>query len=322
MEENNNQVENTKETKPIEENKVAEPKKQNNKVLIIIIVVLLFIIVGLLAVFIPPMLKATKNNEKTTEEKDKKHKDKDETKETELTDQAIIDNLNLKIRYLTNESKEGVTYGYSFRNGEISDFGDFFHNLDDDLKLYVVLDYLYKENKFHALAPENESDPLIATYVKNMGASEVKQITGQEVKQEYKNFFGTDQVDLTVLKERMCFNYKYASNKDLFYKEAPTCGGSSASRIYVYKNKYSIKGDNAYVYVNYGMIKPKEGSSNGMTIIKGLEDEEEYKTVSSYEEARTFEINAENYKEFSEYKYIFQKDETGNYYFVSFEKTK
>ena len=299
-------MQNTKEIKKI---------NKNNKGLFIIIVILLLVIAGLIGFIVVNNIQNNNQLEENTKEK--------EDKEQELTDQSIIDNINKKIQYLTNESTDGVTGAYAFRNGEISDFGDVFHNLDEDLKLYIVLDYLYKENKFHDLAPENESDPLIANYVQNMGAKDVKQITGEEVKNEYKNFFGTDKVNLNALKERSCFDYNYEAEKNLFYKKLPTCGGTSVSLIYTYKNKYTIKGDNVYLYENYGIMKPSGQDSNQLTIYKGLETNEEYKRVSSPDEGMSFRIDSENYKEFSEYKYTFKKDaKTGNYYFISLEKIK
>lgn len=78
----------------------------------------------------------------------------------------------------------------------------------------------------------------------------------------------------------VCFGYIYDNNTNNYYYIEPQCGGSNQDSAYAYINKYTVKDD----------------------------------------EANNFRINESNYKEFSEYKYTFKKDNKGNYYFVSLKE--
>jgi len=291
-------------------------RRKKNTGLKTIIIILLLVIIGLGGYIVFDKLVKGNDNEQLNPSEQQ-----GEQIEVELTDETIKADVSKKIEYLTNESSEGWTTEYTFRNGTISDFGNVFSNLDDDLKLYIVLDYLLNENKFHNLSPENESDPIVSSYAQTFGNEYVKQITGKEVKDAYNSFFGTSNVDFKVLKSRNCFNYDYESTKDIFYRKQPNCGGTSGTYIYSYKNKYSKKNDNVYVYVSYGSSGIPENNQTA-TIFKDLEKNNVYREFVKLGEVQSFRINESNYADFSEYKYTFKKNNDGSYYFVSFEKTK
>ncbi len=79
--------------------------------------------------------------------------------------------------------------------------------------------------------------------------------------------------------------------------------------VYLYKNKFTTKDDNAYVYVNIGYATLADDTST-------------YGDITRIEEntSENFSINESNYTKYSEYKYTFKKDSNDNYYFVSVEK--
>lgn len=205
---------------------------------------------------------------------------------------------------------------YNFRNDE-SLIGDIFNNLNDDLKLKIVLDELFGTNKFQAIDSTDLKNSDIKQFVSVNGMGSAKKISSSVVEDEYKNYFGDSTVNHKSFD--VCFGYIYDNNINNYYYIEPQCGGSNPNSAYVYINKYTVKGDEAYVYINYGLsIYVPE--TNNVNIYKNLNEKEIYRENVSEDEANNFRINESNYKEFSEYKYTFKKDDKENYYFVSLKE--
>lgn len=205
---------------------------------------------------------------------------------------------------------------YNFRNNE-SLIGDIFNNLNDDLKLKIVLDELFGTNKFQAIDSTDLKNSDIKQFVSVNGMDSAKKISSSVVEDEYKNYFGDSTVNHKSF--NVCFGYIYDSDTNTYYYIEPQCGGSDQNSAYAYINKYTVKGEEVYVYVSYGS-SIYSSETNNVDIYKDLNEKEIYRENVSEDEANNFRINESNYKEFSEYKYTFKKDDKENYYFVSLKE--
>ena len=271
-----------------------EEKKKNNGGLIVLIVILLIALLGAIG-----YICYEKGVFKTKKEESKQVV---ETKEVELTDETIKKDLTTKIEYITDgefgsRGLYGVSSSYSFRyKNDI--FGDAFNKMNDDLKLQIVLDYLFNNNKFEVIKAKNELEP-----------NDYK-ITTEEVNKEYKNYFGKDITENKSI-DVPCYGYTFDSSKNMYFTSERTCGGTTGLAYLYYINKYTEKDNQTFVYVSYGS--------------RVIDDEIYYDLdatkLSDYKD-EDFKINESNYKDFEEYKYTFEQDDSGNYYFVSLEKNE
>ena len=128
-----------------------------------------------------------------------------------------------------------------------------------------------------------------------------------------------------------CPSFLYDSKEQIYYRPSPQCGGISPRIVKSYKSKFIQKKNEAYVYVSFAYLSPDE--NNEVTIYKNFETDndllysspkykDEYKINYKIYNSSDFVINEENYKEFSEYKFTFERASNGNYYFIKTEQTK
>lgn len=282
---------------------MEENKKNKNGVLITIIIILIIVLLGVIGYICYDKgvfgNKVAKTDTEATQVV--------EAKEVELSDETIRSDLKTKIGFITSyaNSEDSLYNAYTFRyKNKI--FGDAFNNMNNDLKLEIVLDYLYINKKFQNVTAENKDSEIVKGY----GQNEVYQISKDDVNKEYKKFFGKDVSENKSL-DIYCFGYDYDATKNMYFKADPNCGGTSGASYVSYINKYTEKENNAYVYVNYGY----DGMASDGKVFADLEG-----TKESSVDPNNFKIDESNYKEFSEYKFTFEKDDSGNYYFVSLEK--
>lgn len=296
----------------MEENTVV---KKNNKGIIVILSILILIILGLV-VYIAYDKDFIFEKEKVEEKKDKNNKKIKEEVEKDITDTTIISNLDQKLVYFDGissiDSKSNSGSGYSFRNGEDSQHLDIFNNFNNDLKLRITLNSLSGSKQFESITDKNNT--LIKRIVEIYGESSVTQISVSKVEEQYLKFFGTKVTEHKEIEG--CYGYKYDKENSLYFKLDQQCGGTSGMLAYSYKNKYSFKGNETYVYVNYGL------GILGTGIYKDVMHKEIYKSNVTDSDISNFKIDSTNYQDFSEYKYTFEKDKNNNYYFKSLEKTK
>lgn len=292
-------------------------KKKKNVALIMIIILLILIILGLVGYicYDKGIIFKKKEEVKNTQVEKKK-----EEKEVEITDTTLINELNKKIYFINlggyfgdqTSNYDMTSFNqYTFRNN-VDLFGDIFNHFNNDLKLRIVLDSLLATNEFENLSDTNKNNHLLSEYINNYGIDIIKQISVSRVEEAYQEFFGTEVSNHRSYE--MCFGYIYDKNSSNYFWIEPQCGGSTGGQIYTYKNRYLSKGNEAYVYVNYGI------GYEGIGIYKDLNKNNLYKATNLDQEIMEFQINESNYQDFVEYKYTFKKDDMGNYYFVSLEE--
>ena len=291
------------------EKEIKEKKSNGSKVVIFILVVLLL---GACAYIAYDKLMVKEENNQTNEKKETTKSDK----ETLISDNLLINDLSEKITYLNTAriytgyekfndalNKSIEIDAYNFRN--IYD-----KQLSDDDKLDITLNSLEKNYVNLSVTYENMSDEakeIFKPYVEAGSINDIaeKQISSANVEERYQLLFGEKVNNHSI---ESCPYFTYDSKNNVYYYSRQ-CGGTGDGTVYLYKNKFTTKDDNAYVYVNIGYATLADDTST-------------YGNITRIEEntSENFSINESNYTKYSEYKYTFKKDSNDNYYFVSVEK--
>lgn len=291
------------------EKEIKEKKSNCSKIVIVILVILLL---GACAYIAYDKLMVKEDNNLTNEKKETTKSDK----ETVISDNLLINDLSEKITYLNTAR---IYTGYEKFNDALNksieidayNFRDIYDKqLSDDDKLDITLNSLEKNYVNLSVTYENMSDEakeIFKPYVEAGSINDIdeKQISSDNVEERYQLLFG-EKVNNHSIKS--CPYFTYDSKNNVYYYSRQ-CGGTSDGTVYLYKNKFTTKDDNAYVYVNIGYAALADDTST-------------YGDITRIEEntLENFSINESNYTKYSEYKYTFKKDSNNNYYFVSVEK--
>lgn len=266
---------------------------------LIIIVALLVVIFGLGGYILYDKV-LSDGSKDDIEEKEKK-----EEKEVLLNDNAVKEQLSKSISILegTELYADEGTSGYYF-HGDIYKKGIKASDMSYAQKLHSVLKSVYNNNEY---------------FISDSSELPTRSANGEKVDNLYKSVFGeTTKHDDTVVGTCPKFNY---DNGDKKYHAQGACGGTSQCGMVTYNNKYTVKGDNYYVYTNVGAsCAVMDGSAQtGRKIYTDYEHTKAYE--GEIEDNGKF-ITEKNHDKFSEYKYTFIKTKDGDYKFVSVEKVK
>ena len=96
------------------------------------------------------------------------------------------------------------------------------------------------------------------------------------------------------------------------------CGGTSSATNYYYKNAYTTDGDHAYVYVSASTLS--EADLNIYCDIMLYGSGEKPEVCGAFSDVDEFTLDASNYKDFAQYRFVFKKAANGTYYFEKVEK--
>ncbi len=300
----------------MEEKKEERKVKTNSTGKTIIIVILVILIIGLVLYICYDKGLIFSSNKNTTSSNIKE--ELAENVEKEITDNLLINDLSQKITYLNTQSVyvgyESFIDDYNLSN-TINRY--FFRSniyettLTDDEKLDITLNSLLSSYENLSIAYENmdsASQSIFKPYAETGSVSDIaeKQISQAKVEERYELLFGEKLSNNKNVGK--CPMYVY-DNVNKVYYYTRVCGGTDERMIYIYKNKFTTKNDEAYVYVNLG------NSFDKTSIYDGYGKE---KLIDSYTE--NYSINKSNYSKFTEYKYTFKRNSDGNYYFSKLEK--
>lgn len=256
--------------------------------------------------------------------------------EVEITDVNILKDLDAKIALLFNTDNTDPTFATGRGIGYYDEL--LFHNgdIDQSNKIRTIIRHTLE------LAPLSEEEIVAALSQSGMsGRNEeyfrrelAKGVKGDLVVQKYKEIFGEDIAKGAISK--FCGEYEYNTQYDFYYNDGLGCGGISPYERFYYKNRYTTDGDYAYVYTATAFLNPTttkdsegythegvpyyvycdiadlgtNGASEGAKICDILQTEEE---------KEHFTLDFSNYKQYSEYRFIFTKL-NNNYYFKIVEK--
>ena len=272
--------------------------------------------------------------EKASEKKENKQ-------EKEISDTNIIDELKTKVGYLeysfNNTSKHHIIENL-YIDEEINE-------LSDDVKKKIAIINTNDENTLQItgnddivnllndrLGPDggytsictNPLDPINGCPGPHYRSEKEFLDIYHSLFNEKVEFEDSDvETDWDI--ECNCSRFTYFSQLGA-YVESNGCGyGIAPGKLLSYINKYTTKGDEAYVYVNVGMVKADDDSDNKFIVYSGHRDDsvvvEEFEYAIDDYNNISYEINEGNYEKFDQFKFTFKKDKkTGNYYFVNIKK--
>ena len=241
------------------------------------------------------------------------------TTETDITDKELLNDLDekLSVIFLTSDTDRSIKLGASisgyltslFEQGGINEANktySIFSALDfgtptEDEKGSILTQY-YGVNNVSQI-PETDQGALI-----------INRRDGKEVSEKYKEIYGQELVRNQNFNLGTNPSYHYNTEYDIYYSILGMAGfGGPMGTTYVYKDRYTTDNDHAYVYIYAGFI----GVDNHLYSDWGIDSD--LGTLTD-DEVANYTINEENYKQFTEYKFIFDKSADDNYYFSKTEK--
>lgn len=187
------------------------------------------------------------------------------------------------------------------------------NNLSEEEKLKVAIASL--SSQFSDLP--NDTSNLsgeMKKYIETYGKEEYKQISAVSVSQAYKEYFGKELSKHQTVNS--CPSYMYDSGSKMYYYSC-VCGGTNPVTTYLYKSKYTVLNNNAYVYVSVATI-----DKDTNYLYQGLykDSEAQANKVLTDSEVNDFKINNSNYQEFKIYRFVFKEGNNKNYYFDKVEE--
>lgn len=245
--------------------------------------------------------KVSKNN------KDEKEEIVDKIVEVESGNLEVNNSLSRKVHILERLLIDGFN-DRVYSSGDIYSDKFYFALVSSESKLYSVLEQMYYEYQ----------NPVTTNY--NFGSLEnvknqMRQIDVDLVESEYKGVFG-NFVDLHKSFEiNHCPLFIYDSNNLKYYGLMNNCNYNGKLYLETFVNNITTKKDEAYVYVSLASIEYLDDGNRRIYV--------DYNRKNLYEGILIGTdkiINSNNYKLFSQYKYVFKKDKNNNYYFMSIEK--
>ena len=304
---------------------IEKPKK-SSKALIWVLAILAVISIAAAGVFAYLYFTTPTAPAPVPEEDTSKETPAEETaEETEITDAKTKQNLDNQIAILYDVKEQGPHFikyaGATDYTSKLNMDGD----LDETYKIAHIIHTL--EDNFRLLTDaEKEAAVKQAGYVgeeanwfKN---SKPTGIDASLVAAKYLEIFG--KTPRKVSSEDHCYGYQYNEEHDIFYNDSLGCGGTSDIIWHYFKNSYTTKGNEAYVYTYAGTEKGGDEKVY-CDIINFKSTQENYPSVCASinptDSFGSFVIDESNYKNFAQYRFIFEKSADDNtYYFVKVEK--
>lgn len=263
----------------------------------------------------------------------------DVSEEVDITDPDIIDDLDKKIAILFGTDNTDPTFATSRSIGYNDEV--LFHEGDitQTAKIVSIIN--------HTLESRPLSEEEIVAAINQSGFTGEDEETfrqyfangydGDLVAQKYKEIFGEDLVKGQM--GEFCGSYAYNNQYDFYYSDVFGCGGTTPYERFYYKNRYTKDENHAYVYVSTAFMSPEDVNSteefaqekynvycdvaylnSSNTISQVADDAEICATLDNYDEALSFTLDASNYEKYSNYRFVFNRSDDGNYYFDKVEK--
>ena len=270
----------------------------------------------------------TTNNTNNTSNNNNNNTETKQEVESVITDQSLVKDLKNKT-YIIMRAKD-----YDLKNDVINTSSIYINTpllekltMTDEEKLHII-SYSMDGSKVNIAWDKIGNEVLKKTYDKDDWSfimedddmEHVAQISAADMENEYKKLFGVTLINNDT---SQCPKSYYDSKNNVYFR-IQYCGGINTGSFLGYVNKISQKGNNAYVYLSVGTTIVKENSNGEYEKVILYNSIAKDKVVKEYNisAADNIKIDSSNYNQFSEYKFTFEKDSTGNYYFKSIERTK
>ncbi len=285
-------------------------EKKNNGLLIAIIILLVLGLIGLGSYIVYDKVI---NNKEVKEVK--------EETEQEIKSISFKNELKNKLKYLDNIYGGGKTNNFLYNELTLE-------KLSEDQKLAVVLNSIsrnrtpYYDMDFSSKTRKNYVNEFIRIFDLSK-ETEYDDIDGMfevvldsDVKDRYQELFGT-KLEKMINEISSCPMWTHSEPINAYIGNHG-CGGTAFPIIITYNNKYTVKGNEAYVYISSGTT---QFGSLYTEYSEDLDSLKPYKKLEGDISREDYQkILEENYKDFSEYKATFKKNADGDYYFYSVKR--
>lgn len=307
-----------------------ENREKRKDILIVILMVIIFILIGVLfaklyfkkaEVVEQPSVPQTNNQQQNnTQPQDQTSVQPKVEEEKELTDVYVKNDISKKASIM-------LTLGYTDTMDDIIKFTT--SNTNKDLKILNLtnkekLEVILTANKdrFRLLNATEVKEKLPSLY--NSNEKTVDQflddcyycqiIEGSVIDKEYMNMF--NEASINIVKkdfETICPTFQYDEKTD-YYISSSGCGGTGYPFYQFDKYKYTVKGNNIFVYVATSVTLP------GMKVYKGIvENSNNYLYTATSDEEVINDMKS-NPQKYGLYKLTFEKNSEGTYYYKTTEK--
>lgn len=303
-----------------------ENSKEKNKNIVIIVLICLVLVLGVVLFVVingKSMKETEKNNEnKQQENGNNEEKNQDDEASNSIKDENIKQKLNDKMDVLKYMGITNYMNQTTFFSGKTT--------FTTKEQVSAIL-YYYNDIEREKNSEENidwdkylEKDPSIKDNIDLDGFAVQFAYTGNrlnEIKKLYKEVFGTEVT--TYENDIVCPRFHYSEKLDMIYG-SDSCGGVGGAKEYTYNYSYTEDADHYYVSVSYAV--GLSSLEQGIYTISDYNDQKTYKEFkyidgvgwldSDNNDSSDFEINKDNYKDFSHYVVTFDK----NYVFQKIEQ--
>ena len=274
-----------------------------------------------------------KDEPETKEETSKQSTKKEE--ETEIKNQYIKDDLNRKISILTGisnaskDDKKVINTAMSYNEVHNFYYNKGFQSTTEKAGAVLIgsMSLFERINGYDIKDSRNAvAEYFRSKYVDgrdyNSSNYNIEYMPYEIANKIYKSLFN-ETMPKEDVKTKICSQeYSYVASADAFIRDVPEgCGGSGWSGIFVRKDSYKAKGDEAYVNVKIAITELAE---NGWEIFSDLENG----TQLNKGEADIYQGVLQNDKldsavldNATSYRFVFKKNaNSGTYYFYKLEK--
>ena len=297
------------------------PPKNHKKLLWILGIALILAIATAITFavlyFTKPIPEQSSNEAPTSEEEPPVSTD---SEEVEITDTYVIRDLDEKMSILHNVTEtnslikkpgNGITYIRSlYKDGNLSEIAKLVH-----LANSLTSDYFIGSDAMQSIISEQGYEGSITEAFRDYGTEAIK---GETMAAKYLDTYGENLNKGAANGQFYCPGIFYNTAYDFYYNPVLGCGGTGPYTVLVYKNKYTADAEHAYVYVNVGTFNAEDDKV--YCDIIDYETSELPKVCGGPMEYSEFDINENNYQDFTQYRFVFNKADNGTYYFVKVEK--
>lgn len=307
-----------------------------------IVLVILFIIVGVMACFGIKMSKEifelkqnnnTNVNENNNQQEQQKKSDTQTSEHSNVEEEKELSDAYIK-KDISKKASIMLTMGTSNTEEEIAKYTIPAElkliNLNNNDKLGIILTATEKFRKLQSYEVQEKIPTIFKKYYSNSYSTSEEFVAeysetnpyiveGNIITKEYMEMFNSKPINQSNISENLgvCPFYLYDNATDV-YMSSSACGGICQDLNYLYKYKYTIKGNNIYVYV--------AAASTGSC---GDEDKKIYNDIGAVD--RNFLYNGSsdtqvindlksNLQKYAQYKLTFEKNDEGIYYYKTTEK--
>lgn len=291
-------------------------KKSHNKMIIILLSIFAIIATAAAVVFGVMYFTNQKPTDQPTPETSVQEEETERAaEETEITDETLKKDLDEKIAtiFYTDQMTPSFFLDGVADAQELLTKGD----LSISQKIAATIERMpkYKLSYDEAVAAGAQSGYGADEFVANGYG-----VKSTDVIKRYKEIFG-DGFTAGEEGKFFCSDYRYNQQYDFYFNQVLGCGGTGSIREIYYKNRYTVNPEHAYVYISAGLLNLEDNKAycdpiknENNRIPEGTE------VCGELSANHDFEFNESNYKNFAQYRAIFDKDGDGNYFFEKIEK--